>query len=314
MLEICMGRLLQSLAKTTEADFHFQEGWRIAKSVGDKGLLKAVSKNYALSLFWLGRISEAIRTYERTLGNLEEISRDLRDLWAYLMLAYCYGIQGRVSRGVGLAEAVRERAVSLGYLGAQSFSHAVIAHILLEARRMKDAEFHINRALETGEKIDSNLALWMAKPCKAYELYSKGDLKGAKELLESAISHAKSMGQAYSPSPLIVEMLWALHCAKFEPIEGYSFALEVTRLTEWSNLYMKGAGLRFLALSKKGSAADPKEIEKLLEESRRLLTEAGPLEHVIFLVEFFHLPHNVPSGSLAEPPGNGFYFIRACGL
>ena len=275
MLEICMGRLLQSQGKGEEAHIHYQEGWRVAEELGDKCLLRDVSKNYALSLFWQGRISEAISIYERTLGNLEEISTELRDLWAYLMLAYCYGIKGRVSRGVGLAEAVRERALSRGYLRSQSFAHAVIAHILLGARKISDARPHINRALEIGEKTGSSLALWMAKPCKAYEFYSKGDLHRAKELLESAILNAKSLGQVYSPSPLIIEILWALHSSGHEPIKGYSFFSEVERLMVWSNIYMQGASLRYLALARKREGRSLEEIEGLLRESRNLLAEAG---------------------------------------
>jgi len=275
LLEICMGRLLQSIGKGDEAYIHYQEGWRFAEELGDKDLLRDVSKNYALSLFWQGKISEAISIYERTLGNLEEISTELRDLWAYLMLAYCYGIKGQVSRGVGLAEAVRERALSRGYLRSQSFAHAVIAHILLEARKISDAKPHIEKALEIGDKTGSSLALWMAKPCKAYELYSRGDLHRAKEFLESAISHAKSLGQVYSPSPLIIEILWALHTSEHEPIKDHSFFSEVERLMSWSNIYMQGASLRYLALAKKREGRSRKEIEGLLRESRSLLAEAG---------------------------------------
>jgi len=275
MLELCLGRLYQCQGNNKKASVHYRKGWRLAQGIADSDVLKMASKLFALSLFWQGRMREAIQMYEGTIENVEKISPDLRDLWAYLMLAYCYGIIGRVARGVGLAEAIRERALSKGYRKTHAFADAVIALIFLEVRQIENAEPHINEALEIGEKIGSDLALWMAKPCKAYELYSKDDLKGAKKILESAISHAKKLGQIHYPSPWFIEILWALDKAKLKPLEGYSFNSEINRLINWPDIYMKGAALRYYALSKKISGADFKEIKRLLEESQDLLIEAG---------------------------------------
>lgn len=275
MLELCLGHLYQRQGNSLKASDHYNEGWRLAQGTGDVDLLKTTSKLSALSLFWQGRMKDAIQMYEQTLGNVEEISPDLRDLWAYLMLAYCYGITGRVARGVGLAEAIRQRALATGQLKTQAFADAVIALILLEVRQLDTAAPYINKALEIGEKISSDLVFWMAKPCKAYEVYSRGDLKGAKGILESAISHAKNLGQIHYPSPWVIEILWSLHKAKWNPIKGYSFDCEIRRLISWPDIYMKGSALRYHALDRKMSGADFKDIIRLLEESQELLTDAG---------------------------------------
>ena len=277
MLKICLGRLFQCQGDSVKASSYYNEGWNLAQRMKDTTLLKTGSKLFALSLFWQGRIKQALQMYEETIGNLEDISPELRDLWAYLMLAYCYGITGRVARGVGMAEAIRERALSKGYNKTQAFAHAVIAQILLEVRQLANAEPHISKALKIGERVGSDLALWMVKPCKAYELYSKGNLKGARDVLESAISHAKKLGQIHYPSPWILEILWYLHRFKWKAIEGYSFPSEIDRLLNWPDIYMKGAALRYHALSLKTSEGDVNEIRKLLEQSQALLSEAGAL-------------------------------------
>ena len=105
MLELCLGRLYQCQGNSIKAAAHYNEGWNLAQDTEDKDLLRRTSKLAALTLFWQGKIIDAIQIYERTLGDVEEISPDLRDLWAHLMLAYCYGITGRIARGLGLAEA-----------------------------------------------------------------------------------------------------------------------------------------------------------------------------------------------------------------
>jgi len=278
MIEMCLGRIFQCQGRIREASIHYDEGWRIAKNTGDKEILKALSKLFALSLFWQGRIREAVEIYEETLGNLEEISIDLRDLWAHLMLAFCYGINGRIARGVGLAEAIRQRALSKGYIKGQAFAHAVIAIILIEARHLKDAEPHIDKALEIGERINNDLTLWIAEGCKAYIEYSKGNLEQAKKLTESTMSHMKSMGQTHYPaSPFIIEILWALDRSKLDPINGYSFVGETTRLMNWPDIYMKGAALRYHALDKKLFGTDIEKVEEILKQSQTFLKEAGAL-------------------------------------
>ncbi|MBW1705678.1 MAG: sigma 54-interacting transcriptional regulator [Deltaproteobacteria bacterium] len=275
MLELCLGRLYQRQGDSIKASGHYNEGWSLAQGTGDEALLRSTSKLAALTLFWQGRMIDAIQMYERTLGDMEEISPDLRGLWAHLMLAYCYGITGRTARGVGLAETIRERAKFKGNLKTQAFADAVIALILLEVRQLKKAEVHINNALKIGEKVDSDQALWMAKPCQAYVKYSKGDLYEAQKILESAMNHARILGQIHYPSPWIIEILWSLHKTKQDPIKEYSFASEINRLMDWPDIYMKGAALRYHALDKRMSGADLEDIEEILEQSQKLLKEAG---------------------------------------
>lgn len=274
LLELCLSGAYQSQGNAN-ASVHHSSGWRLARDVGDRHILDSASKLSALALFWQGRMREAVRVYEDYLGNREEISADVEDSWACLMLAYCYGITGQIGRSVGLAEAVKEKALSNGLLKTQAFAHSVLALVFLELRQIEKAQPHTNAALQIGKSIESDMVLWMAEPCKAYERFSKGDLAGAKKVLASGLSHAKALGQVHHPSPFVLEILWALHSEKQDPIEGYSFPSEIRRLIEWPDIYMRGAGLRFHALARKMSGAGAQEVADLLEESERFLREAG---------------------------------------
>lgn len=275
MLEVCIGRFHQHKGEFIKATEHYKKGWRLAERTGDKNLIRMLSKVAALSLFWQGRMSDAVQMYEQTLGRVEGVSPDLQNFWASLMLAFCYCITGRIARGLGLAEGLKEKALSSKNLKNQAFADAVIALILLEYRQIDNARSHIDNAIAIGEKLGSDTVLWMVKPCKAYVLYRKGDLIGAKKMLESGISHAKKMGQDHYPSPWILDILWSLHKAKWDPIEGYSFSSEITRLKKWPDIYMRGVALRYEAIDKMMLESDSEEIEAILKQSHDLLKEAG---------------------------------------
>ena len=103
MLELCLGRLYQCQGNSVKASAHYNKGRNLAQGAGDEDLLRRASKLSALTLFWQGRMIDATQMYEHTLGDVEEISPDLQELWAHLMLAFCYGITGRITRGLGLA-------------------------------------------------------------------------------------------------------------------------------------------------------------------------------------------------------------------
>lgn len=273
MLELCLGSLLQKQGKYLEASPYYDRGWNLAQKIEDENLIKNAAKLYALSLFWQGRIKEAIQIYEENLGNIEDISPELRDLWAYLMLAWSYGISGRIGRGLGLVESIRERAVSKGYLKTQAFAHGVIALILLEARMLKEAEPHIKEAVEIGTKINSDLALYIAKPCKAYVEFIKGNLEEAKALLESGLCHKKRLG-AEVYSPWFFEMLLASQNT-WKTVGEYSFFPLMKSVMNQPNIYNRGSALRYYALSKGIGKGNMEEVERLFIKSQELLQQAG---------------------------------------
>lgn len=92
------------------------------------------------SLFWKGKISEAIERYEKVLGNLEEFGDDEFALKSNSMLGWCYVICGRVSRGLGMIDAIRSRANSFHLHDAFLFASVIKALSLMEVRRVAEAE------------------------------------------------------------------------------------------------------------------------------------------------------------------------------
>ncbi|MDX9786265.1 MAG: sigma 54-interacting transcriptional regulator [Desulfobacterales bacterium] len=274
ILELCLGILFQRKGKSEESILHCEKGWGIAQKSNDIELKKTASKLLALSLFYRGKMTDVIQIYEEEIGNIEIISSDLNETWCCLRLAWCYGIAGRIGRGLGLAHAVMERAKLKGFPQTESFAHGVIALILLEARRLKDAQPHIDAAIEICERINGDFILFMMKPCKAYINYVNGDLKDIRELVSSGLSYIKDRSLHY-PCPWFLEVLFAFEKFKWKAIEGYAFKSVINRLIKWPDIYMQGAAFRYLAESIPFSEETEKEIEQLLLKSDALLREAG---------------------------------------
>ena len=275
LLELCLGRIEEMQGKGIIASNHYKKASDLAKKVDDKKLLLKISKQLALSLFWQGRVKEAIRLYESIVGDTKTLFPKMEDAWAYLMLALCYGIAGQTPRALDVALTIKNLAEAKKYPKFQGFSNAFIALILTEANLVDQAKPYNEKALEIGEKIGSDFLLWCAKSCMAYEFYSKGDLEKARTYLESGFYHCGKFGRHHNSWGWHFEIIWALHKANYPPIKEYSFFSEIARLMDWPDIYMKGVALRYHALSKKISGADSKAIELLLLESERFLKESG---------------------------------------
>ena len=69
LLELCLGRIEETQGKGIIASNHYKKASDLAKKGGDQELLIKISKQLALSLFWQGRVKEAIRLYESIVGD-----------------------------------------------------------------------------------------------------------------------------------------------------------------------------------------------------------------------------------------------------
>ncbi|MGV8057972.1 MAG: sigma 54-interacting transcriptional regulator [Smithellaceae bacterium] len=270
MLELCLGAIYQKPGQFLDAFPHYHLGWTLAQEIKDADLIKNAAKLYALSLFWQGRFREAIQIYEENLGNVEKISPQLKELWPHLMLAWSYAISGRIGRGLGLVETTREMAVSRGDLKTQAFAHGVIALIFIEAQMHEQAELHANAAIKIGEKIGSNQALFIAKPCKAYIEMVRGDLDKAKELWESTIALQKKLGMEGYNTAWIFDVQAAVSDKSSMIGDDRSPILQ----HKMNNIYIKGVALRYDA-SKIQYENNIEMREQLLIKSHGLLVEAG---------------------------------------
>ncbi|MGV8073980.1 MAG: sigma 54-interacting transcriptional regulator [Syntrophobacteraceae bacterium] len=275
VLEICVSILLHRQGSSSEGSLHCIEGSKIAQEVNDANLHKIISSLLGLSFFCEGRIDVAVQVYENSLPDIDKISMNLHESWSYLILAWCYGITGRIPLGLGLARAIMQRAKLKGYLYTESFANGVISLILLEVRRLKEAEPHINNAIEIADAISSDYLLHMMKVIQGYLEYDEGRLRRARELLDEGIPHLRDTVLVQYPCSWFIELVFALHKVKWEPNNTNAYTKEINWLVNSSNVYIQGTALRYYAISIPMSDSNTTKIEQLLKKSYKLLGKSG---------------------------------------
>ncbi|MBW1789847.1 MAG: hypothetical protein JRK53_25060, partial [Deltaproteobacteria bacterium] len=252
----------------------YEEAWGLAEQLPRDDLRKQAAFFTTDFLFWQGLVKDAVSRYEQAIGDLEELPSDQATLRACATLGWCYGICGQTARGIGLLEAVRNRATRLHLTQIKVYADLMSVLTYLEARRISEAEKHLNDIFSHPEAELGNYSLWAAYASKAYVLYARGDLKGCFEYQKKAHEKAREFGWYHHRGPWNFEYMDALEQAgMIHPEMNYDS--EIKRIRDWPDVYMQGVGLRYQAQRLASKGGHREEVLSHLERSRELLTRAG---------------------------------------
>lgn len=274
ILHIALGILFLRHGARSEAIQHCREGRRLSPEVQDPNLQNVLSCLIGLMSFLEGKINGAISAYEHSLGKIDTISLNLNESCNYLVLAWCYGINGRIPLGLGIARAVMERAKLKGHQFTESFANSVISFILLGVQRVKEAKPHIDRAGEVAENIANGYLLRLIKPCMSYVAHCEGRAGDTVELLGANLEQFHESMLVHYPCSWLVELIFALSKAEAKSDENV-YAREIKRFMNSPNDYIKGTAFRYHALSISSSEGNAAKIEQFLKKSYSLLVDSG---------------------------------------
>lgn len=275
----CMISLRLAQVYKTEGDYEkastlYEKAWDIAKKLNREDLLKQAALFTSDFLFWQGLVADAVARYEEVIGDAENFPADQATLRATATLGWCYGICGRTARGIGLIEAVRNRADALKLIQVKIYADLMAVLTLLDARRISEAEVYLDNIFKFPEEILGNYILWAGYSTRAYILSVKGDLEGCFRFQKKAYEKSKEVGWPHHRGPYNFDYMDALEDAGMVHPE-MNYESEIRRLCDWPDLYMQGVGLRYRAqrsLKNNGSMA---QILDDLYESESLLTRSG---------------------------------------
>lgn len=273
-IALILARVLKSEGDYGRATKYFDQGWALARQMGREDILKWAALSTTEFLFWQGKVAEAVERYEQVIGNLEELPSDETTLRACASLGWCYAICGESARGVGLIDAVRERAGRLGLRDVKIYSDLTTVLNLLESRRVGEVEPYLTDILSLPEEVAGHYVLWAANACKAYVLYHRGAMKESFRFLKQAHEHSKQHGWPHHRGPWNFELLDALEKEGMVYPE-MCYESEITRVVNWPDMYMQGVGLRFRAQRAIERNGHRKEIEADLQRSLDLLSRSG---------------------------------------
>lgn len=246
-ITLAMGQLFRDGNQIDKALLYFNDAWKLAEATDDLDTLRSVVLHISNSLFWKGRISEAIERYEKVVGNLEEFGDDETALKSGAMLGWCYVICGRVSRGLGMIDAISGRAESFHLDGASVFAGVIKALSLMEVRRVSEAESCLEGILSSKITIDDHYLLSALYGCLAYICSSQKQYEKAFEWHKKLSEHASYLGLTYHAGSYVFEYLYELEMRGFF-LPEMNYDSEIDRMINGDDLYMKGVALRYKAI------------------------------------------------------------------
>ena len=188
-----------------------------------------------------------MRRYEEVVGNLEEFGDDATTLKASAMLGWCYVICGRISRGVGMIDAVRSKARSLTLQDVVIYADLMSALSLIEIRKLADAEFFLTQILSIPEEDLDHYVSWAANGSMAYICCAKEEYENAFEYQKKAIEHSRILGFVRHRGFHIFESMIELEKKGFYHTE-MNCDTEIKKMLDGDDIYMKGVALRYRAL------------------------------------------------------------------
>ncbi len=252
----------------------FEKAWHLAVMLGGDQVRKEAALLSADFLFWQGRVSAAVARYEEVLGDLEEFPNEEAVLRACVTLGWCYGICGQTARGLGLMEAVRQKARTLGFRQAEMDSYVMSALALIDAGYVSEAGAMVAEVFKFPEEELGNYRLWASYAARGYLRHLQGDLAGCFRDQQRAYAMSKEIGWPHHRGPYNFDYMEVLEDAGMVHPE-MNYESELRRVAEWPDIYMQGVGLRYQArrMQRQGHAREA--VLETLERSQALLTQAG---------------------------------------
>jgi len=241
---------------------------KLATKTGDPHMLRMAALSMAHPYFYKGMISETIQCYEEAIGKQEEFENDEEVLILGSLVGWCYVIKGRISRGMGMIDTIRQKAHLLNLQNVMLCADAISVRALLEMQKISEVEVVLNKiSLPSSFTAFDHFISWTTLECRAYVLYSKNDYEGAVLSYKEAAAHRRAIG--WTP----VNPPWSLECIC--ALDAQNADAEINNLISGDNIYTKGFAYRYRALRNMEKDLPPTGILTDLKKSEKYLKAAG---------------------------------------
>lgn len=248
----------------------FDESWKISEKTGNTHILRMIALSVSDFLFWKGMISEAINRYEKAVGNLEEFGDDEATLETSARLGWCYVSRGRVSRGMGMIEAARSKAQSLGFADVVAYADLMSAISLIEIRRIAEAEPYLEKVCLLSPDILERKGLWVAYGLMSYVCCVKDEYDKAEEYATKTVEYDQKTGFLHQRGSFVFENFLEFEKRGLHYDNVYHDLL-LSKALASNDIFMRGVALRYSAFknlerreSKGRAFLDLRKSEKLL--------------------------------------------------
>lgn len=272
--KLAIAQILKESGKPNEAFQYYNEICELAEKTGNHEMLRSAVLSVSNFLFWEGRVGEAIKRYEEVLGNIEEFGEDVDSLKVSAMLGWCYVMCGRVSRGLGMIDAVRSKASALKVQEAVIHADLMNALSFIEIRKLTESESCLERITVLPEEKLEQYVLWSVYGALSYLCCVRKEYEKAFAHLGKAAAYAGALpierhrGSHVFESMLQLEQKGLRH-------DLMNCDAEVKKILQSDDLYMRGVALRYRAIKKIRLRESKGRAFLDLRASEKQLSEAG---------------------------------------
>jgi transcriptional regulator with GAF, ATPase, and Fis domain/tetratricopeptide (TPR) repeat protein len=222
-----------------------------------------------------GRFREAIRQYEEIAKVLPEDQHDEINLIAIASIGNKYVLCGDMPKGMGMIQAIRERALALNLPDVVAHADMMRLYSLMEIRQTEQARACLDTLHKVIKNEPENLHMSIGIGlAEAYICYAMGDYEGALALYKEIEGHFISAG--------IEKLLWGwglefLFCLDEKGLLGDASSIdsEIDGMLRLDNIYRKGVALKYRAMQAIRKNGPLDRISADLETSEGYLEDAG---------------------------------------
>lgn len=261
-------------AKFSQSKNHAEEAWSIIKDMDiDPRFMLSVTAFRIFSYFWQGKITEAIRSYEKSGSAIEQFPMEDHSILAAATVGYCYALSGQVSQGLGMLHALQKHCVSKGDLMLAGDIEVTIAGMMLQLHRPDEAIAHLEN-YKTDE-CDNDWNSMRAKLILSFAYFLKGRQKAALQHFKNWFRRVSETDVQLSVNVYWFEFCKAIEEGKFPRIGGISLEDEISKFEDCGNMQVKGTVWRYKAFLQERGEKNYDRILESLRVSAKYLKESG---------------------------------------
>lgn len=275
--------LQMHLAKTewlrssyTSALKHFEQGWMLSEEIDEPKLKSQVKVFSSFFFYWQGRFSEAVRSYEQSVTNIDQFPEGTFPLLARITVGYCYAYTGQVTHGLGMLHSAYTYSLEKKNYNLSSVASWAIASVLLDLNQIDNSLKFLENALAEAKKCNDYYDMILVYNTLSYVHYLKNDLKKSTSCLRKFLELGKqSQVAGLRNSPFLLDLCWAMEQGKYPHTEDLSISKEIERSIKSKHVIIKGVAYRYLAYLQMRDKADRHKICDSFNQSLYWLQLSG---------------------------------------
>jgi len=263
------------LSRYSTALKHFEEGWSLAKSLGDSKLIRSATIFSTFFLYWQGRFKEVVENYEKAISEVQRYPESGFPLLADMTVGHCYVLTGQITQGLGMLDTICKQCQKKGNNYLAAHAGVMIGASMLEIRDIDNALLHLEPWTEEASKERNEWAKIVGMLMLALAYYLKGEKKKAQATLQHVLENSSEVSVTVRPYPYLMDLCWAMEQGQLPHLPEVSLEEEVRRALMHNNVFMRGIAYRYEALIQRSAGLSHDGIIQSLQHSLENLEISG---------------------------------------